>query len=87
MKVKWIIVEVSRIYHFLKNPNPNSKSCSPKSTFLVLNGIKQNLNNFYQNNIDISNNVSKLLLKSSYVQIGDMVDCVRRSQIVFPMGI
>lgn len=53
--IKWIIVEVSRIYHFPKNPNPNSKSCfSPKSAFLVLKGIKQNLNNFYQNNNDVS---------------------------------
>lgn len=70
MKIKWVIVEVFRKYHFSNKPSPNSLL---KSTCLELNGIQQNANNFHANNIDISNDVSKPLLKTpSYVQVRDI---------------
>ena len=69
MKTKWIIVEVSRKYHFPTSPILTL----PKSTCLSLNGIQQNSNNFHQNKADISNDISKPPLKNpSYVQTRNM---------------
>lgn len=92
-----MIIEVSRKRHFPNNPstNPSSNNCFlPKSTCPVPNGIKQNSNDFHQNNADIPNDVSKQIIKKILLCVNWRHSRLCKgkkkglfSETVFPMGL